>query len=74
MVSTILTPAGLPIEGGGSSAVSRFAGYIERTPIDVMLEAPIAAFKEVDVVAGWYSAALTADIELQRICQSASTD
>jgi hypothetical protein len=43
-VSTLLTPSGLPIEGGGSAAVSRLNGYTQTTPVDVMIEAPIADF------------------------------
>ena len=51
-VSTILTPSGLPIEGGGSSAVSRFNGYVDRTPVDIMLEAPVTAFAQEDGSSG----------------------
>ena len=43
-VSTILTPAGLPIEGGGSAAISSYTGYTQKTPVDVMVEVPIANF------------------------------
>jgi hypothetical protein len=43
-VSTILTPSGLPIEGGGSAAISRFNGYSKRTPVDIMMELPLADF------------------------------
>ena len=43
-VSTILTPTGLPIEGGGSAAVSRFNSYTQRGPVDIMLEVPFSAF------------------------------
>jgi hypothetical protein len=43
-MSTILTPAGLPIEGGGSAAISRFNGYTQRTPLDVMLQEPLSSF------------------------------
>ncbi len=43
-MSTILTPTGLPIEGGGSAAVSRFNGYTQRGPVDIMLEVPISNF------------------------------
>ena len=43
-VSTILTPTGLPIEGGGSAAISRFNGYTQRGPVDVMLEIPFSSF------------------------------
>lgn len=47
-VSTLLTPAGLPIEGGGSGAVSKFNGYTQRTPVDIMFESPITNFPVVD--------------------------
>jgi hypothetical protein len=43
-VSTVLTPAGLPIEGGGSAAISSYTGYTQRTPVDVMVEVPIGNF------------------------------
>ena len=42
--STLLTPGGLPIEGGGMKALSRFTGLSFRTPVDVMLEVPISSF------------------------------
>jgi hypothetical protein len=44
-VSTILTPSGLPIEGGGSAAISSYTGYTQKTPVDVMVEVPLASFK-----------------------------
>ena len=65
-VSTLLTPGGLPIEGGGSSAVSRFTGYTYRTPIDVMLEAPITGFSEEDDAQKWYSGTVSASIDLPK--------
>jgi hypothetical protein len=43
-VSTILTPTGLPIEGGGSAAISRFNGYTQLTPVDIMIEVPFSTF------------------------------
>jgi hypothetical protein len=43
-MSTILTPAGLPIEGGGSVTVSSYTGYTQKTPVDTMVEVPIASF------------------------------
>jgi hypothetical protein len=43
-ISTILTPTGLPIEGGGSAAVSRYNGYTQRGPVDIMLEVPFSNF------------------------------
>jgi len=65
-VSTLLTTGGLPIEGGGSSAVSRFTGYLDRTPFDVMLEAPITALSEEDTVPGWYLGTVSASIDLPK--------
>jgi hypothetical protein len=53
-VSTILTPAGLPIEGGGSAAISRYTGYTQKTPVDVMVEVPIANFP-LDDSGLWHS-------------------
>jgi hypothetical protein len=44
-LSTILTPAGLPIEGGGSAAISSYTGYTQKTPVDVMVEVPLTSFK-----------------------------
>ncbi len=43
-VSTILTPAGLPIEGGGSVELSRYTNYAQKTPVDVLVEVPIENF------------------------------
>jgi hypothetical protein len=40
-ISTILTPAGLPIEGGGSVTVSSYTGYTQKTPVDKIIEVPI---------------------------------
>jgi hypothetical protein len=53
-VSTILTPAGLPIEGGGSAAISRYTGYTQTTPVDVMVEVPIGNFP-LDGTSQWHS-------------------
>ena len=39
-LSTILTPAGLPIEGGGSAAVSRYNAYTQRGPLTSCLKSP----------------------------------
>ncbi|MGE5187551.1 MAG: hypothetical protein ACM3JE_00835, partial [Betaproteobacteria bacterium] len=44
-VSTILTPSGLPIEGGGSAAISSYTGYTQKTPVDVMVEVPLTSFR-----------------------------
>lgn len=43
-LSTLLTPSGLPIEGGGTGAVSRFTGYPDRGPVDIMIEVPLESF------------------------------
>jgi hypothetical protein len=40
-MSTILTPSGLAIEGGTSGAVTERFGYSFKTPIDILLEAPV---------------------------------
>ena len=56
-VSTILTPSGLPIEGGGSAAISRYNGYTRRSPVDVMIEVPYSSF-DVSNEAGWVSGSL----------------
>ncbi len=53
-ISTILTPAGLPIEGGGSAAISSFTGYTQKTPVDIMVEVPIANFP-LDSTGQWHS-------------------
>ncbi len=52
-VSTLLTPAGLPIEGGGSGAVSRYDGYTQTTPVDVMVDVPIATFQNLNASLWW---------------------
>jgi hypothetical protein len=56
-VSTILTPSGLPIEAGGSAAISRYNGYTRRSPVDVMIEVPYSSF-DVSNSAGWVSGSL----------------
>ena len=63
-VSTLLTPGGLPIEGGGMSALSRFSGSSSRTPVDIMLEAPISAFIEDRKDAKWYKGTIPAIFDL----------
>lgn len=65
-VSTLLTPGGLPIEGGGSSALSRFAGYAYRTPVDIMLEAPISAFEAEDNASDWYKGTIVSGFDLPK--------
>jgi len=44
-VSTLLTPSGLPIEGGGSAAVSSLNGYTQKTPVDVVVDEPFVNFR-----------------------------
>ena len=63
-VSTLLTPGGLPIEGGGMSALSRFSGSSFRTPVDIMLEAPISAFGEDGQDSKWYKGTIPASFDL----------
>lgn len=65
-VSTILTPGGLPIEGGGSSALSRFTGYVYRTPVDIMLEAPISDFNAGGDASEWYQGNISASFDLPK--------
>ena len=62
-VSTLLTPAGLPIEGGGSGAVSSFNGYTQRTPVDVMFETPIDDFRVLDA-SSWRSGQFSVSFDL----------
>ena len=66
LVSTLLTPGGLPIEGGGMSALSRFSGSSFRTPVDIMLEAPIASFREDGEDPKWYKGTVLASFDLPR--------
>lgn len=42
-VGTVLTPTGLPIEGGISGAVTNRFGYRFKTPYDVLLKVPLTA-------------------------------
>jgi hypothetical protein len=60
-VSTILTPSGLPIEGGGSAAISRFNSYTQRLPVDVMIETAFSTFSNDN---GWYSGSLYGSLNL----------
>jgi hypothetical protein len=62
--STLLTPAGLPILSGNDSAVSRFSGSSYRTPVDIMLEAPISAFGKEDGPSEWYNGTINASFDL----------
>jgi hypothetical protein len=52
-VSTLLTPAGLPIEGGGSGAVSRYNGYTQTGPVDVIVDVPLANFQALNASLWW---------------------
>lgn len=63
-VSTLLTPGGLPIEGGGMTALSRFTGSSFRTPVDVMLEVPISSFAENGDASDWYKGTFCASFDL----------
>lgn len=65
-VSTLLTPGGLPIEGGVSSALSRFTGCYYRTPVDIMLEVPISAFDAGDNSSEWYQGNISASFDLPK--------
>ena len=56
-VSTILTPSGLPIEGGGSATISRYNSYTRRSPVDVMIEVPYSTFIVTNDT-GWASGSL----------------
>lgn len=62
-LSTILTPAGLPIEGGGSAAVSSYTGYAQKTPVDVMVEVPLTSFK-IDSSGLWNTGTLFSNFTL----------
>lgn len=61
--STILTPAGLPIEGGGSAAISRFNGYTQLSPVDIMIEVPFSTFTTASDT-GWASNTLYGSFNL----------
>ncbi len=40
-MSTLLTPTGLAVEGGSSSAVSRYAGSRYKNPVDELVKVPV---------------------------------
>ncbi len=65
-VSTLLTPGGLPIEGGGMTVHSRFTGSASRTPVDVMLDIPISAFIEGGDASGWSKGTVSASFDLPK--------
>ncbi len=48
--STVLTPAGLPIEGGIQGAVTKRFGYGFQTPFDQMVTQTLSSLKEVNGV------------------------
>ena len=44
-MSTLLTPSGIPIQGGAQGAITpRFNNYPVKAPIDVLMEAPLPLF------------------------------
>ena len=47
-MSTLLTPTGLPIEGGVQGAVTTRTGYRFRTPVDELVSVPLGATQLVD--------------------------
>lgn len=62
-ISTILTPAGLPIEGGGSAAISNYTGYSQTTPVDKMVEVPIGNFP-LDKSGQWHTGVFNVNFTL----------
>ncbi len=64
--STLLTPSGLPIEGGGMMAQSRFTGSTYRTPVDILLEIPLAEFNDRDAASEWHNAAIPISFDLPK--------
>ena len=49
-MSTLLTPSGLPIEGGSPDAVSRHTGQNYRNPVDELVSLPWEELRETDAV------------------------
>lgn len=47
-MSTLLTPTGLPIEGGVQGAVTTRFGYRFRTPVDELVRVPITATQKIE--------------------------
>lgn len=47
-MSTLLTPTGLPIEGGVQGAVTTRFGYRFRTPVDELVSVPITATQKIE--------------------------
>jgi hypothetical protein len=62
-VSTILTPSGLPIEAGGSATISRYNGYTQKSPVDIMIEVPYSTFTVANAT-GWASGTLYGSFNL----------
>lgn len=50
-MSTLLTPSGLPIEGGIQGAVTNRFGYDWRTPLDELVNVPLTSAQKTD--GGW---------------------
>ncbi len=47
-MSTLITPTGLPIEGGVQGAVTKRFGYAFRTPVDELVTVPLTATQKVE--------------------------
>jgi hypothetical protein len=47
-MSTLLTPTGLPIEGGVQGAVTKRFGYGFRTPVDELVTVPMTATQKIE--------------------------
>jgi hypothetical protein len=47
-MSTLITPTGLPIEGGVQGAVTKRFGYAFRTPVDELVTVPLTATKQIE--------------------------
>jgi hypothetical protein len=47
-MSTLLTPSGIPIEGGTQGAVTTRFGYFFKTPFDQLVKVPLAAARKID--------------------------
>lgn len=47
-MSTLLTPTGLPIEGGVQGAVTQRFGYRFRTPVDELVSVPMTATQKIE--------------------------
>jgi hypothetical protein len=47
-MSTLLTPTGLPIEGGTRGAITKRFGYLHQTPLDLLVKVPLTASERID--------------------------